>query len=213
MDFDEMTAVPLARYEQLLAIESYFDEQPQGEVYVWVCNLCGQPLKPGTQCHSSLHVSPDGGRKGLAIRTDRLVRERRTAIEALRRVEAIADITKRSLTTPVDTTARTAQDDDHDLVEEITQRRTETGYNLRDDMTPEREDDPCKYCGEPVFYFAPDVVYLHRGGHYHCKDGGTHPHADGHAVKNSADPVKSDRTITYDDERPDGNHTNVKDDF
>lgn len=38
--------------------------------YVWICNLCGQPLASVTDvCNSGIHVGPDGTTKGKAIKS------------------------------------------------------------------------------------------------------------------------------------------------
>ncbi len=45
------------------------EDGPGGTIYVWVCELCGQPLRPGTECNSGIHVGPDGHRRGKAIKS------------------------------------------------------------------------------------------------------------------------------------------------
>ena len=48
-----------------------------GVVGVYVCDLCGQPLAPGDECNSGLHVGPAGrrGKKGQAVLTTDLAVE------------------------------------------------------------------------------------------------------------------------------------------
>lgn len=42
------------------AVEMH-DDGPQGMLYIWMCPLCGQPMKRGDRCNSGVHKSPDDG--------------------------------------------------------------------------------------------------------------------------------------------------------
>lgn len=38
--------------------------------YIYICNLCGQPLiRADDECNSGIHVGPDGTTKGKAIKS------------------------------------------------------------------------------------------------------------------------------------------------
>lgn len=58
----------------------YEDSDNGGALYVYICNLCGQPLfKADAECNSSLHVGPDGKTKGKAIKSTIYVNLKRDA--------------------------------------------------------------------------------------------------------------------------------------
>jgi len=57
------------------------------ELFVYVCDLCGQPLAPGSSCASGLHTGPGSLEfRGAAVRTDVLVAELNAARAELREV-------------------------------------------------------------------------------------------------------------------------------
>lgn len=48
--------------------------------FVWICDLCGQPLESEeSECSSGVHVGPSGQRRGKAIRSTDLAEHAREA--------------------------------------------------------------------------------------------------------------------------------------
>ena len=54
-----------------------YEDNPIEGVYVYLCDLCGQPLRPSAKCNSDLHVGPNGGKKGKAVKSTQMARNLR----------------------------------------------------------------------------------------------------------------------------------------
>jgi hypothetical protein len=73
---DEFTAI----YKKEQAVVALHELEP-GVVTVYVCDLCGQPLRgPHSWCNSGLHVGLSGDNRGRAVSTVQLVSRLRDAL-------------------------------------------------------------------------------------------------------------------------------------
>jgi hypothetical protein len=61
-----------------------YEDGPGGPIYVWVCELCGQPVGSRTECNSAIHVGPNGiGAKGKPVKSTELASRLRRVRRAL----------------------------------------------------------------------------------------------------------------------------------
>jgi len=67
-----------------------FIEEPHGAIFIYVCELCGQPLEPESECASGIHTSPNCLQlRGRPVRSDVIVSELAALREKL--AEAVDD--------------------------------------------------------------------------------------------------------------------------
>ena len=59
--------------ETMIGEVPMYEDEPTLGLYVYICNLCGQPLPPESECNSGLHVGPDGKNQGQSVRSTDLV--------------------------------------------------------------------------------------------------------------------------------------------
>ena len=46
-----------------------WEDGPGGPLFVWVCELCGQPCSPGNLCNSAIHVGPHKPANGKVVKS------------------------------------------------------------------------------------------------------------------------------------------------
>ena len=60
--------------ETMISAIPAFEDNPTEGIYIYLCDLCGQPLPPQKECNSGLHIGPLGGTRGKAIKSTELAR-------------------------------------------------------------------------------------------------------------------------------------------
>lgn len=65
--------------EVFIGKASIYEDNPTAGIYVYLCNLCGQPMAPDRECNSGIHVGPNGGPKGKPVKSVDLVWNLRNA--------------------------------------------------------------------------------------------------------------------------------------